>query len=169
MYAAVIVLLIVAGLGNQALANWRETQANSSNGWIADIFRPLSLTGWRFSAENGQTTAEWLAPLLFNIVLLILTFFFVDISARDAGHVSLFFGTWGAATLAGGIAGLVATPLAYQNIGTPASANFAMMLGDGLVLGFLVGFVAAIVAALFAGPSAARAANPSAPNSGGIM
>ena len=168
VYASVIVLAIVAGLGNQALQNWRETQATSGNGWTQDVFRPLLLTGWRVTAESGQSTEQWLAPLVFNVAFLILAFFLVDIAARDAGRLSLFFGTWSAVTLAGGGAALIETPLAFQGVGTPASANFAQALTEGLVLGFLVGVIAAVVAALFAGPRAARAAH-SSPMGNGIV
>lgn len=169
IYAAVIVLAIVAGLGNQALANWRFTEVNSGNGWIVDVFRPLELTGWRVTAATGQSTAQWLAPLLFNVAFLILTFFLVDIAARDAGHLSLFFGTWAAVTLAGGGAGLIYTPLAFQGVPTPASSNYAMTLTDGLVLGFLVGLIAAIVAGLLAAPRGVAVVNSSNPYSGGAM
>jgi hypothetical protein len=166
VYASIIVLAIVAGLGNQALDGWRATQASSGNGWIADVVRPLELTGWRVSAAGGESTSQWLAPLLFNVAFLILTFFLVDIAARDAGRLSLFFGTWSAVTLAGGGAGLISTPLAFQGVASPASSNYAATLTEGLVLGFLVGFVAAVIAALFAGPRAARAAHTVNPLAG---
>jgi hypothetical protein len=159
LYAALIVLVVVAGLGNQALQNWRQNQAGSSNGWIADIFRPLEQTGWRFNAATGESSSHWLAPLVFNVVFLILAFFLVDIAARDAGLLSLFFGTWAAVTLAAGGAGLISTQLTFQGVGSPASTNYATTLTEGLVLGFLVGFIAAIVAALFAGPGAHRASH----------
>ncbi|HEV2639700.1 MAG TPA: hypothetical protein VGX23_31495 [Actinocrinis sp.] len=167
--AAIIVLIVVAGLGNQALENWRATQITSGNGWLVDVVRPLELAGWRFSAVNGESTAQWVAPLLFNIAFLILTFFLVDISARDAGHVSLLFGTWSAVTLAGGGAGLICTPLAFQGVGSPASENYATTLTSGLVLGFLVGIIAAVVAGLIASPRGEKVVNGSIPMSGGMM
>jgi hypothetical protein len=163
VYAAIIVLVVVAGLGNQALAHWRLTEATSGNGWVADVFRPLEQTGWRFSPATGESSSHWLAPLVFNVAFLILAFFLVDIAARDAGRLSLFFGTWSAVTLAAGGAGLISTQLVSQGSGSPASANYAATLTAGLVLGFLVGFVAALVAALFAGPHASRLAHESAP------
>lgn len=158
VYAAIIVLVVVAGLGNQALANWRASNSGLGNGWVADLVRPLGQTAWRFSAAGGETNSQWLAPLVFNVAFVILAFFLVDIAARDAGRFSLFFGTWSAVTLAAGGAGLISTQLAAQGAGSPASVNYAETLTAGLVLGFLVGFVAAVIAALFAGPRAARAA-----------
>ena len=166
VYAAVIVLIVVAGLGNQALANWRATQAGSGNGWVSDIFRALEQTGWRFTAAGGESSSHWLAPLVFNGAFLILTFLLVDIAARDAGRLSVFFGTWAAVTLAAGGAGLISTPLSFQGVPTPASSNYITTLTGGLVLGFLVGFVAAVVAGLFAGPRAAHAAHASVPAGG---
>jgi hypothetical protein len=151
---AIVVLVVVAGLGNQALQNWRETQAGSSNGWVADIFRALEQTGWRFNAAGGESSSHWLAPLVFNIAFLILAFFLVEIAARDAGHLSVFFGTWSAVTLAAGGAGLISTPLAFQGVASPASDNYVTTLTGGLVLGFLVGFVAALLSMILAGRGA---------------
>ena len=167
--SALVALVVVAGLGNQALASWRDTQADSGNGvsWVADIFKPLQQTGWRFNPVSGQSTEHWLAPLIFNGAFVILAFLLVDFAARDAGRLSLFFGTWAAVTLAAGGAGLISTPLAFQGLPGPVSAQYPATLTAGLVLGFLVGLIAAVISALIAAPRGSRAANgvvaPSAP------
>jgi len=163
--AAIVVLAVVAGLGNQALQGWRATQEGSGGGssWTADLTKPLEQTAWRFSAATGESSSHWLAPLVFNIAFVILAFFLVDIAARDAGRLSLFFGTWAAVTLAAGGAGLISTPLAFQGLPEAASAEYPLTLTGGLVLGFLVGVIAAVIAGLFAAPRAARAVNGSVP------
>jgi hypothetical protein len=154
--AALVALIVVAGLGNQALQSWRDTQASSGGGesWTADVFKPLELTAWRFSAAGGESSSHWLAPLVFNGAFIILSFLLVDIATRDAGRLSVFFGTWAAVTLAAGGAGLISTPLAFQGVAGPASADYPVTLTEGLVLGFLVGFVAAVVAGVLAGRGA---------------
>lgn len=159
--SALVAIVVVAGLGNQSLASWRDTQASSGNGesWLADIFKPLEQTSWRFNPASGQSTDHWLAPLIFNGVFVILAFLLVDFAARDAGRLSLFFGTWAAVTLAAGGAGLISTPLAFQGLPGPVSAQYPVTLTGGLVLGFLVGLVAAVISALIAAPRGTRSAN----------
>jgi len=166
--AALVVLVVVAGLGNQALQGWRNARIGSGNGWVSDIFTPLRQTAWRFTAVSGQSTSHWLAPLVFNGAFVILTFLLVDIAARDAGRVSLFFGTWAAVTLAAGGAGLISTPLSYQGVNVPASAQYPVTLTGGLVLGFLVGVIAAVIAALLAAPRVSRATHAATGMESGI-
>jgi hypothetical protein len=151
--ATAVPLIIVAGLGNQALQSWRDTQANSSNHWIADDFQPLALAGWRFSPGSGpNATAHWLAPLVFNIALVVLTALLATAAAHNRGRLALFFGVWGAVTLAGAGAGLICTPFAYSGVPTAAAAdNYRTTLAEGMLLGFFIGFVTALIATAFAG------------------
>jgi len=154
--AAAVPLIIVVALGNQALDSWRETRANDSNHWIANLFQPLALTGWRFNPGSGpHATAHWLAPLVFNLALVVLTALLAAAAAHNRGRVALFLGIWGATTLAGAAAGLICTPLAYSGVPAIATADsYRDTLAEGLLLGFLIGFLAAIAASLFIGAGA---------------
>jgi hypothetical protein len=161
--ATAIPLLVVAGLGNQAVQSWRDTQINSSNHWIADLFEPLALTGWRFNPGSGpNATAHWLAPLVFNLAFVVLTALLATVAAHNRGRVALFFGIWGAITLAGGGAGLICTPFAFAGVTVTAAAdNYRQTLAEGMLLGFVVGLIAAIVATAFAGGGASSSRNDS--------
>lgn len=162
--AAAVPLIIVAALGNQALQSWRDTRANDTNHWIADIFQPLTLTGWRFNPGSGpHSTAHWLAPLVFNIALVALTALLAAAAAHNRGRVALFLGIWGSTTLAGAAAGLICTPLAYSGVpGIVAADSYRDTLAEGLLLGFLVGFLAAIAASIFIGIGASGSSNGAA-------
>lgn len=155
--ATTIVILVVAGLGNQAVQGWRNTQANGSNGWVADIFQTLQFSGWRFTSGSA-TTAHWLAPLVFNGVFVVLTALLAAAAAHNRTRGSILLGVWGAVVLAGGIAGIAATPLVFKGVATSAPDNYRTGLGTGLLLGFLVGIIAAVVAALVAGGAGSSAA-----------
>ena len=151
--ATAIPLIVVAGLGNQALQGWRNTQAGSTNHWIADLFQPLSLAAWRFSPGSGpNATAHWAAPLVFNLALVVLTALLATAAAHNRGRLALFFGIWGAVTLAGAGAGLICTPFAFSGVpGTIAADNYRETLAEGMLLGFIIGLIAALVATAFAG------------------
>lgn len=159
--AAAVPLIIVAALGNQALQSWRDTRANDSNHWVADVFQPLALTGWRFNPGSGpHSTAHWLAPLVFNIALVVLTALLAAAAAHNRGRVALFLGIWGSTTLAGAAAGLICTPLAYSGVpGIATADSYRDTLAEGLLLGFLIGFLAAIAASLFIGAGASSSGN----------
>jgi hypothetical protein len=156
--ATAVPLVIVAALGNQALQSWRNTQAGSTNHWIADLFQPLTFAGWRFSPGSGpNATAHWAAPLVFNIALVVLTALLATAAAHNRGRLALLFGIWGAVTLAGAGAGLIATPFAYSGVPGGAGADaYRDSLAEGMLLGFLVGIIAALVATLFAGGGTAE-------------
>ena len=153
--AAAVPLIIVAALGNQALQSWRDARAGSGNHWIADLFQPLTLAGWRFTPGSGpHSTAHWAAPLVFNVALVVITALLASLAAHNRGSVALFFGIWGAVTLAGAAAGLISTPFAYSGVtGTITADNYRDGLAEGMLLGFLIGIIAAIVATAFAGGS----------------
>lgn len=165
--ATAIVFLVVAGLGNQAVQGWRDTQANGSNGWVADIFQTLQFSGWRFTAGSA-TTEHWLAPLVFNAVFILATAVLAAAAAHNRTRGSILLGVWGAVALAGGIAGIAATPLVFHGTATNGPDDYRTGLATGLLLGFLVGIIAGIVAAVVAGGSgagqrgAARAQAPAA-------
>jgi len=161
--ATAIPLLVVAGLGNQALQGWRNTQSGSTNHWIADLFEPLALTGWRFSPGSGpNATAHWLAPLVFNLAFVVLTALLATAAAHNRGRVALFFGIWGAVTLSGGGAGLICTPFAFAGVtATAAADNYRQTLAEGMLLGFIVGLIAALVATAFAGGGASSSRSDS--------
>ena len=160
--ATAIPLLVVAGLGNQALQGWRNTQAASSDHWIANFFQIFALAGWRFSPGSGpNATAHWAAPLVFNLALVVLTALLATAAAHNRGRVALFFGIWGAIALAGAGAGLISTPFAFAGVGTVAADSYTTTLSQGLVLGFVIGLVAAIVATAFAGGSASSSRSDS--------
>ena len=161
--AAAVPLIIVAALGNQALSGWRDSRANDTNHWIANLFQPLTLTGWRFNPGSGpHATAHWLAPLVFNLALVVLTAVFAAAAAHNRGRIALFLGIWGAITLAGAAAGLICTPLAYSGVpGIPTADTYRDTLAEGLLLGFLIGFLAAIAASIFLGAGAGGGASRS--------
>lgn len=148
--AAGVVIIIIAALGNQGVATWRADQAHSSNAWLSDLFSPLSLAGWRFTQPSGpNATDHWLAPLVFNVVVVILTWFFTANAVRGHGPLGRFFGTWGATSLAGGIAGLACTYLVYVGIpGLTTGLQYRQTLATGLTFGFLAGVLAGIAALL---------------------
>ena len=162
--ATAIPLLVVAALGNQALQTWRDNQAGSSNHWVADLFQPLVLTGWRFNPPSGpHATAHWLAPLVFNLAFVVLTALLATAAAHNRGRIALFFGVWGAVALAGAGAGLLSTPFAYSGVPAVVTADtYRDTLAEGMLLGFLVGVIAAIAATAFAGGSASENRNTSA-------
>lgn len=153
--AAAVPLIVVAALGNQALQSWRDSRAGSGNHWIADLFQPLALVGWRFTPGSGpHSTAHWAAPLVFNVALVVITALLATLAAHNRNSVALFFGIWGATTLAGAAAGLISTPFAYSGVtGVVTADTYRDSLAEGMLLGFLVGIIAAIVATAFAGGS----------------
>ncbi|MGH3416442.1 MAG: hypothetical protein ACRDVE_11535 [Actinocrinis sp.] len=156
--ATAVPLIVVAALGNQALQNWRDTRAGDSNHWVADLFQPLALAGWRFNPGSGpNATAHWAAPLVFNVAIVVLTALLALAAAHNRGRVASFFGVWGAVTLAGAGAGLICTPFAYSGVTGGAGADaYRNTLAEGLLLGFIVGFIAAIVATAFAGSGGSK-------------
>ncbi len=162
--AAAVPLIVVAALGNQALQSWRDARASSGNHWIADLFQPLALAGWRFNPGSGpNSTAHWLAPLAFNVALVVLTVLLVAAAVHNRGRIAVLFGVWGAVTLAGAGAGLISTPLAYSGVpGIVTADTYRNTLAEGLLLGFFIGVVAAVVAVLFAGGNGAGKAESAA-------
>lgn len=167
--AAGVVLVIIAALGNQGLATWRNNQAHSSNAWVSDLFSPLTLSGWRFTQPAGpNATDHWLAPLVFNVVAVILTWFFTANAVRGHGPLGRFFGAWAATALAGGIAGLACTYLAYAGIpGLATGLQYRQTLEAGLTFGFLAGVLAGLAALLLGRSGAHGTTNASTSYSGG--
>lgn len=163
--AAAVPLVIVAALSNQALDSWRANRAASGNHWIANVFQPFELTGWRFNPGSGpNSTAHWLAPLAFNVALVVLTALLAAAAAHNRGRIALFLGIWGATTLAGAAAGLICTPLAYAGVPGIATADtYRDTLASGLLLGFLIGLLAAIAASIFIGTGTSRSSNGATP------
>lgn len=166
--AAGVVIIIIAALGNQGLASWRDNHAASSNAWVSDLFSPLSLVGWRFTQPSGpDATDHWLAPLVFNVVAVVLTWFFAANAVRGHGPLGRFFGAWGATALAGGIAGIACTYLVYAGIHNLATGlQYRQTLGVGLTFGFLAGVIAGIAALLLGRSSSHGATNASTGYSG---
>jgi len=163
--AAVVTLLATAGLGNQALASWRNARANSDgwNGWVSALFSPVQLTGWRFSAPSGaDSTDHWLAPLVFNVILVLGSVLLVALTARGGGRLAAGAATWGAVTIAAAIAAAACTPLAYAGVKGQAAQAFQLSVPLGLTLGFILGFIAGVLALLFGGEGS-RAANSAEP------
>ncbi|MBR7838893.1 hypothetical protein KDL01_36840, partial [Actinospica durhamensis] len=155
--AAVVTLLVTAALGNQALSSWRTARESSGawNGWVSVLFQPTQLVGWRFSAPSGTDgTDHWLAPLVFNVVLVVGATVLVALTSRSGGRLAAAAATWGAVTLVGGIAAAVCTPLAYAGVRGPAAQAFALSVPLGLSLGFILGFIAALLALVFGGEGA---------------
>lgn len=154
--ATAVPLIIVAALGNQAVQSWRDARANDSNHWVADLFQPLALTGWRFNPGSGpNATSHWAAPLVFNVAVVILTALLTLAASHNRGRLASFFGVWGAVALAGAGAGLICTPFAYSGVPGGAGADaYRNTLAEGMLFGFIVGFIAAIVATVFAGSGA---------------
>ena len=164
--ATLVTLLVTAGLGNQALSSWRATQAgsNSLSGWVGVLFQPLELTGWRFTEPSGSTDRleHWLAPLVFNVVLVVGTALLVAWATRGSGRLATLFTTWGMVTLAGGIAAAACTPLAYAGVPGEAAKAFQLTVPLGLSLGLVVGAIAGLVACVFGG-GGSRAQHASEP------
>lgn len=164
--ATLVTLLVTAGLGNQALSGWRTARAGSGglSGWVGVLFHPLLLTGWRFTEPSGTTDRldHWLAPLVFNVVLVVGTAIFVARATRGNGRLATLFTTWGVVTLVGGLAAVASTPLAYAGIAGPTAAAFQLAVPQGLSLGFIVGAIAGVAACLLGG-SGTRAINSAEP------
>jgi hypothetical protein len=163
--ATLVTLLVTAGLGNQALQSWRTARSNSKglSGWVSALFQPLLLTGWRFSKPAGANSLDhYLAPLVFNAVLVVGTAVLVAWATRGSGRLSTLFETWGMVTLAGGFAAAASTPLAYAGVSGPSAGAFQLTVPTGLALGFIVGAIAGVVACIFGGEgsSAESAAEP---------
>ncbi len=155
--ATVVVLAVVAGLGNQGLSSWRATQANGSNAWLRVLFEPFALIGWRISPQSGaNSTNHWLAPLVFNGVLVVLTALLATLLARGRGPGSTLVGVWSAVTLAGGIAGLACTPLFYSGSSVATAQQFSNDAEIGLLAGFIIGFAAGVIAAIASAPESSR-------------
>lgn len=164
--ATLVTLLVTAGLGNQALASWRTARAGSkgAGGWVGVLFQPLLLTGWRFNEPTGTDALDhYLAPLVFNVVLVLGTLALVAFTTRGGGRLATLLATWSVVTFVGGVAAAASTPLAFAGVPGQASQAFQNVVPDGLSLGFVVGFIAAVVAAVFAGGGspAANGAEPS--------
>jgi hypothetical protein len=158
--ATIVVLAVVAGLGNQGLASWRATQAGGSDQWLAVLFQPFRLIAWRISPQSGpNSTNLWLAPLVFNGAFVILTILLTTLLARGRGPGSTLVSVWSAVTTAGGLAGLVCTPLAFTGSSLPTAQQYSTDLGFGLLAGFIIGFVAGVVAAIASAPESARVRN----------
>jgi hypothetical protein len=158
--SGLITALIVIALGNQGLQSWREARATDPNRWIADAFQPLTAAGWRINPASGpNATSHWLAPLVFDLVFIVLTALLAAAAAHNRGRLSLFFGVWGATALAGAGAGLASTPFAFAGVSAIPTANaYRDTLINGILLGFLVGVIAAVITTLLAGgPSAGKA------------
>jgi hypothetical protein len=166
--AAGVVFIIIAALGNQGLQTWRDNQIHSSNGWVSDLFSPLSLAGWRFTQPSGpNATDHWLAPLVFNVVAVLLTWFFTANAVRGHGPIGRFFGAWGATALAGGIAGLACTYLAFAGIpGLTTAEQYRQTLATGLTFGFLAGVLAGLASLLLGRSGAHGTVSASTPYSG---
>jgi hypothetical protein len=166
--ATLVTLLVTAGLGNQALESWRTTQAASKgwNGWEGTLFQPLLLTGWRFNERSGENALEhYLAPLVFNVVLVAGTALLVAWATRGSGRLATLFETWGMVTLAGGIAAAACTPLEFAGLNGPSSMAFQQLVPVGLTLGFIVGAIAGLVACVFGGGGdASSSASEPTPN-----
>lgn len=171
--ATLIALLVTAGLGNQALASWRDTRADSKglSGWVGTLFQPLLLTGWRFNKPGGPNSMDhYLAPLVFNVVFVVGTLVLVAWATRGSGRLATLCETWGAVTLAGGIAAAASTPLAFAGINGPAAEAFQQLVPQGLSLGFIVGAIAGVVALIFGGSGGDPAAESSSePHSPGFL
>lgn len=156
--AALLVAVAIAAVDNQGLANWRATQEGTGNGWLADVLKSTALSGWRFNPPSGHDNYEhWLSAVVFNVVIVLLTWFFAANTVRDHA-LGRFFGSWAGATLAGGGAGLAATALASAGSGLPQYAAYEQDLVTGLAFGFFVGVLAGL-ASFFAG-RAGRKAEP---------
>ena len=167
--ATLVTLLVTAGLGNQALQGWRTARAGSKglSGWTGVLFQPLELTGWRFNEPSGANSLQhYLAPLVFNVVLVVGTALLVAWATRGSGRLATLFETWGMVTLAGGIAAAACTPLAFAGISGQAAEAFQSLVPQGLTLGLIVGAIAGVVACIFGGGGerASSAAEP-APSS----
>jgi hypothetical protein len=163
--ATLVTLLVTAGLGNQALNGWRTARMDSKglSGWVSTLFTPLELTGWRFNKQGGANSLDhYLAPLVFNVVLVVGTAILVGWATRGSGRLATLFETWGAVTLAGGFAAAACTPLAYAGIAGQSAGAFQITVPEGLSLGFIVGAIAGVVACVFGGggDAAASAAEP---------
>ncbi|HET9172330.1 MAG TPA: hypothetical protein VFN97_23085 [Actinospica sp.] len=163
--ATLVTLLVTAGLGNQALQGWRESRAggNGLSSWEGVLFQPLLLTGWRFNEPSGPNNLDhYLAPLVFNVVLVVGTALLVAWATRGSGRLATLFTTWGMVTLAGGLAAAACTPLAFAGISGEAAKAFQETVPQGLSLGFTVGVIAGLVAAVFGGAGAGAASSSSA-------
>lgn len=162
--AAAVTLLVTAGLGNQALSSWRAARDTSDgwSGWVGVLSRPAQLTAWRFTSPGGaESTNHWLAPLVFNVVLVLGSVLLVSLAARGGGRLSTGVATWGAVTLAAAIAAAACTPLAYAGVQAPnmqTAQDYQLTVTLGLTLGFVLGFISGVLAFIFGG-SGARAAS----------
>jgi hypothetical protein len=167
--ATIVALIVTAGLGNQALSSWRLARENSGglSGWVSELFSPMELVGWRFTSQSGPDgTDHWLAPLVFNAVLVIGTALLVAYFTRGSNRLSTLFAVWGLVTLVGGIAAAASTPLMFAGVAGPSAKAFGLTVPLGLSLGFIVGAIAGVAACVFGGGGTATSngaeAGPSA-------
>lgn len=156
--AAVVTLAVTAGLGNQAVSGWRVGRATSGSwdGWMGVLFSPVQLTGWRFTKTHGDPSVEhWLAPLVFNAILVVGSLLLVFLTARGGGRLATAAATWGAVIVAAGLASVAYTPMTAYDLGGSAARAYDLVVPYGLTLGFILGFISGVLALIFGGEGAA--------------
>lgn len=160
MSAAVVTVLASAGLGNQAVSGWRTGRASSGgwDGWMSVLFSPVQLTGWRFTEPHDDHSVEhWLAPLVFNAILVVGSVLLVLLTARGGGRLAAAAATWGSVLLAAGLASVAYTPMTVYGLGGSAAHAYELVVPYGLTLGFILGFIAGVPALIFGGEGTAAA------------
>ncbi len=169
--AAVLELVIVAGVGNQWVTN--RVLENTTKSQVGDAITHSATTfGWRFNPQGGNH-ALWAGQLIGVGVLVILVFLFVlALTTRSSrSFLGTFVGVWGVTALAALLAGAVRQFIAFPDLfpsgrddaglGRWANALTSGPSSELAIFGVISGFVVALVSAIIASATA-RAVTPAA-------
>ena len=169
--AAVLELVIVAGVGNQWVT--KRVLENTTKSQVGDAITHSATTfGWRFNPQGGNH-ALWAGQLIGVGVLVILVFLFVlALTARSSrSFLGTFVGVWGVTALAALLAGAVRQFIAFPDLfpsgrddaglGRWANALTSGPSSELAIFGVISGFVVALVSAIIASATA-RAVTPAA-------
>ena len=168
VFAALVLLILVAAFDNQWTGHWRDGRAaeggNATHSWIAGPVRGLSALAWRATKEAGEPARVFFGMLAEPVITVVLTFLLLMVVCRGVaarrGRWTLFLGSWFVTGVAAAIALIAGSAIAGTGIAngvTDATGNTQFARGDiyytlitmglafGLFAGWLVGFVAVLV------------------------
>ena len=168
VFAALVLLILVAAFDNQWTGHWRAGRAaeggNATHSWIAGPVRGLSALAWRATKEAGEPARVYFGMMAEPAIAVVLTFLLLMVVCRGVaarrGRWTLFLGSWFVTGVAAAVALIAGSAIAGTGIAngvTDGSGNTQFGRGDiyytlitmglafGLFAGWLVGFVAVLV------------------------